>query len=244
MISSYNAFSSGLDRRHARARDTHFPREIGQHLRVLALIVAQPVIGVDPRAEGRFDGVRPHCGNGRVEIRDSIMNFLDLSLVRREYSQSVAAAALDRGQWEGIMQTVGQLASSKGHRDLLRRAARFRVARDRGHGDAACGRASGHEAGIADRHHFRTRLCAQSDPEKPLLARHAGERHHEFAGSERDPGGYRASLHAAHDRGTFPAFAGGEVGRVVGMLSIGDLVKAVIQEQSEHIEQLERYIAG
>ena len=35
-----------------------------------------------------------------------------------------------------------------------------------------------------------------------------------------------------------------EDGRLAGVLSIGDLVKAVMQEQSEQIEQLERYIAG
>ncbi len=35
-----------------------------------------------------------------------------------------------------------------------------------------------------------------------------------------------------------------ENGRVIGMISIGDLVKAVIEEQQETIVQLERYIAG
>ena len=33
-----------------------------------------------------------------------------------------------------------------------------------------------------------------------------------------------------------------EAGRVVGMVSIGDLVKAVIADQQQHIEQLESYI--
>ena len=37
---------------------------------------------------------------------------------------------------------------------------------------------------------------------------------------------------------------GGAAGRVFGILSIGDLVKAVIEEQTAQIEQLERYIAG
>jgi CBS domain-containing protein len=35
-----------------------------------------------------------------------------------------------------------------------------------------------------------------------------------------------------------------DAGKVVGVLSIGDLVKAVIDEQQHQIEDLERYIAG
>ena len=35
-----------------------------------------------------------------------------------------------------------------------------------------------------------------------------------------------------------------ENGRMVGVISIGDLVRAVIEEQEQTIEQLERFIAG
>jgi CBS domain-containing protein len=35
-----------------------------------------------------------------------------------------------------------------------------------------------------------------------------------------------------------------DAGKVVGVVSIGDLVRAVMEEQTAHIEQLERYIAG
>src|ERR1700732_741041 len=35
-----------------------------------------------------------------------------------------------------------------------------------------------------------------------------------------------------------------KAGRVVGMLSIGDLVKAVIEDQAQHIEELERSLVG
>jgi CBS domain-containing protein len=35
-----------------------------------------------------------------------------------------------------------------------------------------------------------------------------------------------------------------EAGRMVGVISIGDLVRAVIEEQEETIAQLEKFIAG
>jgi CBS domain-containing protein len=42
----------------------------------------------------------------------------------------------------------------------------------------------------------------------------------------------------------FRHLPGVESGRVVGMLSIGDLVKSVMEEQTAQIAELERYIAG
>jgi len=35
-----------------------------------------------------------------------------------------------------------------------------------------------------------------------------------------------------------------DAAKVVGVVSIGDLVKAMLSEQTEQIEQLQRYIAG
>jgi len=35
-----------------------------------------------------------------------------------------------------------------------------------------------------------------------------------------------------------------EKGKLIGIISIGDLVKAVIEEQQQTITQLERYISG
>ncbi len=35
-----------------------------------------------------------------------------------------------------------------------------------------------------------------------------------------------------------------EDNRVIGMISIGDLVQAIISDQQEEIEQLEHYISG
>jgi CBS domain-containing protein len=35
-----------------------------------------------------------------------------------------------------------------------------------------------------------------------------------------------------------------EDNRVIGMISIGDLVQAIIADQQEEIEQLEQYISG
>jgi len=51
-------------------------------------------------------------------------------------------------------------------------------------------------------------------------------------------------VHAADDRQADPSPAVVDGGRMIGVISIGDLVRAVIEEQEHTIEQLERFIAG
>ncbi len=94
----------------------------------------------------------------------------------------------------------------------------------------------------ARRHRVGARLRPQSGAARPLLSRHAGVADHELARRHRLARHLRSGLHAAHDRAPHPPSSRGRDGRVVGMISIGDLVKAVIEEQQQTIEQLESYI--
>src|SRR5580704_17354769 len=52
----------------ALAKRVFLPK-IRQHIRIAALVVSQPVIGVYPLAKWRFDPVRPHGGNGSLGLR-------------------------------------------------------------------------------------------------------------------------------------------------------------------------------
>ena len=64
------------------------------------------------------------------------------------------------------------------------------------------------------------------------------------AGHHRGHPSNRGNLHGHHVRQTPAALAGGGRRPLIGLLSIGDLVKEAIAEQAELIRQLEQYIRG
>lgn len=51
-------------------------------------------------------------------------------------------------------------------------------------------------------------------------------------------------MFTAHDRSSFTSLTCIDNGKLVGFISIGDLVKAAMEDQKVLIEQLKQYISG
>ena len=163
--------------------------------------------------------------------------------MRREYSQE-AIKESDGGDKEGVMQTVNQLLQAKGNQifsvapqDSVLHAIEIMATR---HVGALLVMQEGTLLGI----------ISERDYARKVILKNRSS-HDTPVGDIMTPSPVTVSpndtVHQCMELmtdGRFRHLPVVEGGRVVGMLSIGDLVKAVIEEQRGQIEQLERYIAG
>ena len=163
--------------------------------------------------------------------------------MRREYSQE-AIKALDGGDKEGVMQTVNQLLQAKGNQifsvapqDSVLHAIEIMATR---HVGALLVMQEGTLLGIISERDYARKVILKnrSSHDTPVSDIMSSP-----AVSVTPDDTVHHCMQLMTD-GRFRHLPVVKSARVVGMLSIGDLVKAVIQEQSQQIEQLERYIAG
>jgi CBS domain-containing protein len=88
-------------------------------------------------------------------------------------------------------------------------------------------------------------LHPQGGPQGPLVRRDAGRGDHDRQRDRGEPAHQDARVHGADDGEEHPPPARSvDEGRVVGMVSIRDIVSDIIADQDFTIEQLEHYISG
>src|SRR6202046_829095 len=165
-------------------------------------------------------------------------------LIGREYSHDAFAASLGGSYQGGTMQTVGQLLKQKGTevfsvtaQDSVLHAIEIMATR---HVGALLVMQEGTLLGIISERDYARKVILKNrsshdTPVSDIMSSPA------VSVTPDDTVHHCMQLMT---EGRFRHLPVVKSGRVVGMLSIGDLVKAVIQEQTQHIEQLERYIAG
>ena len=94
-------------------------------------------------------------------------------------------------------------------------------------------------------HPFRARLRAQDRAAGALVGGHAGARHHDRRRRHRRPRRHAPTIACrSSPNGASATCRCSHGGEVLGVVSIGDLVKAVIEDQQLELDQLQRYIAS
>ena len=105
--------------------------------------------------------------------------------------------------------------------------------------------ALGSNGGREDRrHHYRTRLCAKDCSHGTVVKGYARARYYDRVGMYVSPLHRSEECMALMTENRVRHLLVIDNGKLIGLLSIGDLVKDTISEQKFIIQQLEHYITG